>query len=194
MDARRSPPAPRDASPSTASTVARHRAVGGSAGVAAVLPGLLSVIRSRSPRRSRSAPSSSNPADVRLAYCGRCWSLPTNSSPSLPYRWDTVLSRRLHRRHRICPPRQWQRLASTRAVYAVRALCLASSFLYEPTANLDVLREAELFDRFLDLSRRATTIFFSHRFSTVLHANRIVFLDHGQSCSRRRLWPRTATG
>ena len=52
--------------------------------------------------------------------------------------------------------------------------------LDEPTANLDVRAEAEFFDRFLELTRGATTILISHRFSTVRRADRIVVLDGGR--------------
>ena len=51
--------------------------------------------------------------------------------------------------------------------------------LDEPTANLDVRAEAELFDRFIEITGGATTILISHRFSTVRRADRIVVLDHG---------------
>jgi ATP-binding cassette, subfamily B, bacterial len=51
--------------------------------------------------------------------------------------------------------------------------------LDEPTANLDIRAEAELYDRFLDLTRGITTILISHRFSTVRRANRICVLEAG---------------
>src|SRR5581483_6993541 len=52
--------------------------------------------------------------------------------------------------------------------------------LDEPTSNLDVRMEAELYDRFLDLTAGLTTIVVSHRFSTVRRADRIVVLDGGR--------------
>jgi len=52
--------------------------------------------------------------------------------------------------------------------------------LDEPTAQLDVRGEAEIFDRILTATRRATTILISHRFSTVRHADRICVLEHGR--------------
>jgi len=51
--------------------------------------------------------------------------------------------------------------------------------LDEPTANLDVRAEAELFDRFLDLTRGLTTILISHRFSSVRRCERICVLEDG---------------
>jgi ABC-type multidrug transport system fused ATPase/permease subunit len=51
--------------------------------------------------------------------------------------------------------------------------------LDEPTAALDVRAEAELYERFLELTEGHTTILISHRFSTVRRADRIVVLDAG---------------
>ena len=74
---------------------------------------------------------------------------------------------------------QWQRVALARALYAVqRGAGLV--LLDEPTAQLDVRGEAEIFERILAATRKATTILVSHRFSTVRHADRICVLEHGK--------------
>ncbi len=52
--------------------------------------------------------------------------------------------------------------------------------LDEPTANLDVRAEAELYDRFLEITAGLTTILISHRFSTVRRADRIIVLEGGR--------------
>jgi ABC-type multidrug transport system fused ATPase/permease subunit len=52
--------------------------------------------------------------------------------------------------------------------------------LDEPTAQLDVRGEAEIFERLLAATRSCTTILISHRFSTVRHADRICVLEHGK--------------
>ena len=52
--------------------------------------------------------------------------------------------------------------------------------LDEPTAQLDVRGEAEIFNRILTATRHATTILVSHRFSTVRQADRICVLEHGR--------------
>ena len=52
--------------------------------------------------------------------------------------------------------------------------------LDEPTAQLDVRGEAEIFDRVLAATRARTTILISHRFSTVRHADRICVLEAGR--------------
>jgi ABC-type multidrug transport system fused ATPase/permease subunit len=73
---------------------------------------------------------------------------------------------------------QWQRIALARALAAVR-LGAGLVLLDEPTAQLDVRGEAEIFDRLLAATRHCTTILISHRFSTVRHADRICVLEHG---------------
>ena len=74
---------------------------------------------------------------------------------------------------------QWQRVALARALYAVR-LGAGLVLLDEPTAQLDVRGEAEIFERILAATRQCTTILISHRFSTVRHADRICVLEHGK--------------
>jgi ABC-type multidrug transport system fused ATPase/permease subunit len=74
---------------------------------------------------------------------------------------------------------QWQRVALARALCAVQ-LGAGVVLLDEPTAQLDVRGEAEIFDRILKASRHCTTILISHRFSTVRHADRICVLEHGK--------------
>jgi ATP-binding cassette subfamily B protein len=74
---------------------------------------------------------------------------------------------------------QWQRVALARALAAV-TLGAGLVLLDEPTAQLDVRGEAEIFDRLLAATRQCTTILISHRFSTVRHADRICVLEHGR--------------
>ena len=74
---------------------------------------------------------------------------------------------------------QWQRIALARALCAVH-LSAGLVLLDEPTAQLDVRGEAEIFDRILAATRNTTTILISHRFSTVRHADRICVLEHGK--------------
>ena len=74
---------------------------------------------------------------------------------------------------------QWQRVALARALCAVQ-LGAGVVLLDEPTAQLDVRGEAEIFDRLLEATRHCTTILISHRFSTVRHADRICVLEHGR--------------
>jgi ATP-binding cassette, subfamily B, bacterial len=73
---------------------------------------------------------------------------------------------------------QWQRVALARALAAVR-LGAGLVLLDEPTAQLDVRGEAEIFERILAATRSCTTILISHRFSTVRHVDRIAVVENG---------------
>jgi ABC-type multidrug transport system fused ATPase/permease subunit len=73
---------------------------------------------------------------------------------------------------------QWQRIALARALSAVR-LGAGLVLLDEPTAQLDVRGEAEIFARILAATRSCTTILISHRFSTVRHVDRIAVVENG---------------
>jgi ABC-type multidrug transport system fused ATPase/permease subunit len=74
---------------------------------------------------------------------------------------------------------QWQRVALARALCAIE-VGVGVALLDEPTAQLDVRGEAEIFDRILAATRHCTTILISHRFSTVRHADRICVLEKGR--------------
>jgi ATP-binding cassette, subfamily B, bacterial len=92
--------------------------------------------------------------------------------------WDTMVSREFSGGTQLSGG-EWQRLALARAMFAVQ--CGAGVLvLDEPTAAMDVRGEAEVYDRFLELTRGVTTIVISHRFSTVRRADRIVVVEHGR--------------
>ena len=74
---------------------------------------------------------------------------------------------------------QWQRVALARALAAVRQGA-GVALLDEPTAQLDVRGEAQIFDRVLEATKDVTTVLISHRFSTVRHADRICVIDGGR--------------
>ena len=73
---------------------------------------------------------------------------------------------------------EWQRVALARALAAVE-LGAGVILLDEPTAQLDVRGESEIFERILAATRSCTTILISHRFSTVRLADRICVLEQG---------------
>ncbi|MBS0331397.1 MAG: ABC transporter ATP-binding protein [Proteobacteria bacterium] len=95
----------------------------------------------------------------------------------LPAGWDTPLMRQFAGGADLSGG-EWQRIALARALFAVEAGARVL-ILDEPTANLDVRAEAELYDRFLDLTKGLTTLLISHRFSTVRRADRICVLEGG---------------
>ena len=91
---------------------------------------------------------------------------------------DTVLSRAYAGGTELSGG-QWQRVALARALCAV-GTGAGIVILDEPTAQLDVRGEAEIFERILAATSNCTTILISHRFSTVRLADRICVLERGK--------------
>jgi ATP-binding cassette subfamily B protein len=97
---------------------------------------------------------------------------------TLPAGWDSVLARGYD--HGVdLSGGQWQKVALARALAAVRGGA-GLLILDEPTANLDVRAETELFDRFLEITKGVTTILVSHRLSSVRRVDRIVVISEGR--------------
>lgn len=101
---------------------------------------------------------------------------------SLPDGWETVLSRQFSGGVDLSGG-QWQRIALARMLFAVSGGA-GVLILDEPTANLDVRAEIELFDSFLALTKGLTTILISHRFSTVRKTDCICVIESGQLTER----------
>ena len=74
---------------------------------------------------------------------------------------------------------QWQRVALARALCGVKQGA-GVVLLDEPTAQLDVRGETEIFRRLIEATSHCTTILVSHRFSTVRLADRIVVVEGGR--------------
>ncbi|GCE29584.1 multidrug ABC transporter permease [Dictyobacter alpinus] len=70
---------------------------------------------------------------------------------------------------------EWQKIALARAFIRDAPILV----LDEPTSALDAKSEYDIFTRFHSLTSEKTTLFISHRFSTVRLADRIFLLDNG---------------
>ncbi|WP_285640749.1 ABC transporter ATP-binding protein [Lentzea sp. NBRC 102530] len=71
---------------------------------------------------------------------------------------------------------EWQKIALARAFQREAPILV----LDEPTSALDAQAEHDLFSRLRELSEGRTTLYISHRFSTVRQAERILLLEHGK--------------
>jgi ABC-type multidrug transport system fused ATPase/permease subunit len=97
---------------------------------------------------------------------------------ALPAKWETVLDKTYDGGVDLSGG-EWQRLALARALFAVNAGA-GVLVLDEPAAALDVRAEAQLVERYLDLTSGVTSLIISHRFSVVRDAHRICVLDDGR--------------
>jgi ABC-type multidrug transport system fused ATPase/permease subunit len=127
-------------------------------------------IRFELPLRDNVAPQGAPDDDIRAALA--------DAGAGDLANLDTILSRAYEGGTDLSGG-QWQRIALARALCSVRTGA-GIIILDEPTAQLDVRGEAEIFDRILAATRRCTTILISHRFSTVRHADRICVIEDGK--------------
>jgi ATP-binding cassette subfamily B protein len=93
---------------------------------------------------------------------------------AMPEGYDTVLGREFGA-HQLSGG-QWQQLAIARMMARDAPVLV----LDEPTANLDVEAEFELFQGLKRLASGRTALLISHRFSSVSMADRILVIDQGR--------------
>lgn len=93
---------------------------------------------------------------------------------ALPDGYDTLLGRKFG--HYDLSRGQWQKMAAARAFARSASLLI----LDEPTSNMDARSEHKLFEWFRELAHNRTTILISHRFSTVILADRIMVMKSGR--------------
>lgn len=71
---------------------------------------------------------------------------------------------------------EWQKIALSRAFLRDASLLI----LDEPTAALDVYAESEVYEHFAELTQGKTTVFVTHRLSSVKSAQKILVLKEGR--------------
>lgn len=88
---------------------------------------------------------------------------------------DTILSEKY--KDGIRPSSgQWQKIAIARFFYRNAPVLI----LDEPTASIDAVAEANIFDRIYKFIENKTVLIISHRFSTVRNADRIIVIEKGK--------------
>ncbi|MEO9057731.1 MAG: ABC transporter ATP-binding protein [Ktedonobacteraceae bacterium] len=88
--------------------------------------------------------------------------------------YDTMLGRWFNKGTQLSGG-EWQKIALARAFIRDAGILV----LDEPTSALDARAEYEVFTHFRTLTGGRTTVFISHRFSTVRLADRIFVIEHG---------------
>lgn len=114
-------------------------------------------------------------ADDRAIYDAARKSLAHKVIDKLPNSYEQLLGRRFEGGVDLSGG-EWQKIALARAYFRDAQLLI----LDEPTAALDARSEAEVFERFAELTEGKMALLISHRFSTVRMADRIVVLENGK--------------
>ena len=119
------------------------------------------------------------PADlldrVRVERCLKLAGL-WDKIQALPKGMDTMLLKNVDLYGTELSGGQNQRLALARALYKDAPLVV----LDEPTAALDPLAEADLYERFAQLVDGRTAVFISHRLSSTRFCDRIILMEDGR--------------
>ncbi|WP_409347035.1 ATP-binding cassette domain-containing protein [Paenibacillus sp. MBLB4367] len=87
---------------------------------------------------------------------------------------NTELSNQFHGGHEISGG-QWQKIALSRAFIREAQVIV----LDEPTAALDPISEAAIFEHFMQLTEGKTSIFITHRLGSCRKADRIFVMNSG---------------
>lgn len=102
-------------------------------------------------------------------------SLADELAQKLPGGYDQMLGKRFAEGVELSGG-EWQKVAIARAYMRQAQLII----LDEPTSALDARAEAQVFERFTELTQGKMAVLISHRFSTVRMADRIMVLDKGE--------------
>jgi ATP-binding cassette subfamily B protein len=94
---------------------------------------------------------------------------------SLPTKYNTVLGKWFEDGEELSRG-EWQKVALARTFLRKSQIIL----LDEPASSLDPRAEHEIFCKFKELTHRKTSLFISHRLSTVKMADRILVMDKGK--------------
>jgi ATP-binding cassette subfamily B protein len=93
----------------------------------------------------------------------------------LPLSYDTILGKWFEGGQELSVG-EWQKVALSRAFFRDSQILV----LDEPTSAMDAKAEAQLFERFHQLTKGRMAVLISHRMSTVKMADRIYVVDHGE--------------
>lgn len=114
-------------------------------------------------------------ANEELIHQSARQSLADELAQKLPGGYDQMLGKRFAEGVELSGG-EWQKVAIARAYMREAQLII----LDEPTSALDARAEAQVFERFTELTQGKMAVLISHRFSTVRMADRIMVLDKGE--------------
>lgn len=93
---------------------------------------------------------------------------------SLPDKYETLLNREVYENAVMLSGGETQRLMLARALYKDAPVIL----LDEPTAALDSIAEAEMYQKYNELTAGRSSVYISHRLASTRFCNRIILLEN----------------
>ncbi len=97
---------------------------------------------------------------------------------ALPAGYDTMLDRTVHEDAVLLSGGETQRLMLARALYKDAPFVI----LDEPTAALDPIAEAELYQKYNEMTQGRSSVYISHRLASTRFCDRIIMLGGGGIC------------
>ena len=99
----------------------------------------------------------------------------TEKIESLPQGYDTLMNRDVYEDAIMLSGGETQRLMLARALYKNAPIIM----LDEPTAALDPIAEAELYEKYGDMTSGKSSVYISHRLASTRFCDRILFIEDG---------------
>ena len=99
----------------------------------------------------------------------------TEKIESLPQGYDTLMNRDVYEDAIMLSGGETQRLMLARALYKNSPIIM----LDEPTAALDPIAEAELYEKYGDMTSGKSSVYISHRLASTRFCDRILFIEDG---------------
>lgn len=115
--------------------------------------------------------------DIDMQRVRECCSMAglTQKIESLPDGYETLMNREVYEDAVMLSGGETQRLMLARALYKNAPLIM----LDEPTAALDPIAEAELYQKYGDMTAGKSSVYISHRLASTRFCDRIVFIEGG---------------
>ena len=100
----------------------------------------------------------------------------TEKIESLPQQYDTLLERSVYEDAVMLSGGEMQRLMLARALYKNGPVVV----LDEPTAALDPLAEADLYQKYHEMTKERSSIYISHRLASTRFCDRTILIEDGK--------------
>ena len=111
----------------------------------------------------------------RMEYCVEQAGL-TDKINSLPEGYETKLNREVYNDATLLSGGETQRLMLARALYKDAPFVM----LDEPTAALDPIAEADMYNKYYEMTKERSSVYISHRLASTRFCDRIILIEDGE--------------